>query len=252
MGRQVFYFISIILLGTILQLVTGVLSPVWGGLVVGVLQSLLADSAWHWLHTTPNNRMARYGTGALALVGIVIGGVLRSLLIGGNANQWQFDGWAALAALLTSSLLVAYRLRHHRNYAQGCNVCGRRFTGFTPSCPRCHFRICARASCWDENRLRCTDCDQLQSPLLLLEGTEWWAKRLGERLRNGACYHCRSEAADCDLRQCGQCLKAMCTSCWDLENGGCLRCGWVIPALPEALSVLLAEETVAQATTGSP
>ena len=252
MRRRVFYSTSIILLGTMLQLVTGVLSPVWGGLFVGVLQSFLVDGAWHWLDTTPSSRMARYGTGALGLAGIVSGGLLRSLLIGGSANQWQFDGGAALTALLTSSLLVAYHLRHHRNYAQGCNICGRRFTGSASHCPRCHFRVCARTSCWDEKRLRCTDCDQLQSPLLLLEGTDWWTKRLGERLGNGACYHCRSEAADCDLRQCGQCLKAMCTSCWDLENGGCIRCGWVMPALPEALAGLLAEEPVDQATTGSP
>ena len=251
MGRRVFYSISIILLGMVIQLITGVLLPAWGGLFVGVLQSFLADGAWQWLDTTLSDRMMRYGTGGLALAGIVLGSTLFFLLIGDSTHPWAFDGVAAFTAIITSSGLIAHRRRNHRNYTQGCNICGRRLTASALDCPRCHFQVCDRASCWREKYFRCTDCDQLQRPLLVLEEPAWWIERLGERLRSGACYLCRTDAAECDLRRCGRCLKAMCAACWDLENGRCIRCGWVLPALPESLAALPVKNPWDEASTNS-
>src|SRR4029450_13535206 len=64
---------------------------------------------------------------------------------------------------------------------------------------------------------------------------DWWFVRLGPRLAGGRCLRCKRDAGECDLRPCGQCPWAMCTQCWDLENGRCMRCHWRIPDLPESL-----------------
>jgi hypothetical protein len=70
-----------------------------------------------------------------------------------------------------------------------------------------------------------------------MEEEEWWGERLGNRQPAGRCIRCRREAKERDLRKCGNCPRAMCVHCWDMENGRCVGCDWVIPHLPKSLEI---------------
>src|SRR5262249_25282585 len=131
-------------------------------------------------------------------------------------------------------------LLKRRRVVDQCHRCQRPLGRDRALCPRGgeHW-VCAQ--CWLAERFRCKDCEEFRTPLLALNDEEWWTERLRNRLRAGSCYVCRRDASERDLRKCGHCTGAMCLRCWDLENGRCAKCSWVMPGLPEALARFNAE-----------
>ena len=121
-----------------------------------------------------------------------------------------------------------------RRHAHRCELCnGRLAGGISFTCPRCALLVC-EARCWNFERLRCRLCVQNRVPALPGDG-RWWDQNLGAQARHGRCQLCQAGADEADLRNCPQCGRPQCRECWDDANGACSRCGWVLPALPEAL-----------------
>jgi hypothetical protein len=120
-----------------------------------------------------------------------------------------------------------------------CFMCKRPIDG-SPSfaCPRCHQTICARPECWIARQFRCEGCRE-REVVLFPDDERWWRARVGSRLSNGTCSVCLRPANERDLRACGQCPWPMCTRCWDLQNGRCVKCDWIMPDLPEELRPFL-------------
>ena len=150
------------------------------------------------------------------------------------------EGWADGAAVLVA-VGVAWGLDALITTGDGaaCFICKRPIDQ-SPSfgCPRCHQTICARPECWIGRHFRCEACD-LREVVLFPDDERWWRARVGPRVSKGACSVCFTEAHERDLRACGQCPWPMCKRCWDLQNGRCVKCDWLMPDLPHELEPFL-------------
>ena len=138
------------------------------------------------------------------------------------------DLFAVMLAGASSGIISAIRLRERR---KRCELCRHPLTRTSYQCARCDRMICGRPSCWVAEYHRCSDCEKHQVRIFpSCEG--WWHKRLGPRIDSGRCLKCARDSRECDLRRCGRCPWLMCTQCWDMENGCCIRCRWTMPDLP--------------------
>ena len=141
-----------------------------------------------------------------------------------------------LGVLLSASTAFAVYSLRAQGRAVPCVLCrnpapaGRGF-----DCPRCGDRICTRTVCWNSRYARCVRCHEREVVLLPIADT-WWTAQLGPRVTKGECLSCYKDAAEVDLRECGQCHWPMCRRCWDYYNGSCQRCDWTMPNLPAALA----------------
>src|SRR5206468_180876 len=132
--------------------------------------------------------------------------------------------------------LVLIRLRRP---SVCCDVCRVRLAGSYFQCPRCRQKLCGQSTCWSSKDLRCVVC-QKHEVLLFPSDETWWRRRVGPRVRAGQCLKCLLPASQTtDLRECGQCHWPLCKRCWDLENGTCPKCGWIMSNLPKGLDGLL-------------
>jgi hypothetical protein len=220
--------VAVILVGICYLLVGLIGSPV-AVLVTAGLSCLLPYGLWKFLESEPQPEVDVYLPGVAALIGVILGNSVRRL--SGLSQPMLVDVLAAMLAAVGSGIIIALRLRARRAC---CELCRHPLTQPSYQCPRCERMVCNRSRCWIDESYRCSDCERYQVPLFPSQA-DWWFVRLGPRLAGGRCLRCKRDAGECDLRPCGQCPWAMCTQCWDLENGRCMRCHWRIPDLPESL-----------------
>lgn len=248
MGVRIFIPLGATLLGALAYLILGVFSPnflPFGGVVL----TLVSYGLWKLRGVEAPSEMDRYAPAYIAAAGIVIGALgrwaieieLKTKDFGdptADLTNRLTDLLALLLSLLTSVIIV---LATRRRAGDRCHRCQRALGGRPHRCPRGgeHW-VCNQ--CWLAEKMRCKDCDELRTPLLTLEDDGWWAGRLGDKQRTGNCFNCRRSAAERDLWRCGRCPGAMCNRCWDLENGRCAKCAWIIPDLPQPLEEFEIEE----------
>src|SRR5262249_45856789 len=233
MALRIIYAIGAMLLVGVVHLLAGLNGGGGAILITGALLWSFPYALWKLLETSSYPELDLYLPGAAAIAGIGFGGLARCLIQ--SPALWVVDGSAVLLGALGSGITVRRALRQR---AQPCRICRRHPRQGLNLCPRCDHPVCDRLSCWHAETYRCADCERLRRPLLSLEDDEWWDKRLGARVKDGKCSRCEKSARERDLRGCGRCTRATCARCWDMENGRCVCCGWVMPELPEALRAL--------------
>jgi hypothetical protein len=151
-----------------------------------------------------------------------------------NSQRMTIGGYDAAAVLLAVGSAWLVDALTSRPRMQTCFIC-KQPAGATPfTCPRCRLTICSRPSCWIARHYRCKYCDD-REVILFPTDERWWRTRLGPRVTSGSCCYCYKEAGETDLRACGQCHWPQCRKCWDLHNGQCTHCGWILPDLPKSL-----------------
>ncbi len=214
----------------------------------GVLLALLPYGLWRLREAEPSRIWELYVPASVAFAGIALVSTARWFILTSLAppatplqrspsDLLIQDVIALLLSLATSGVVI---LLKRRRVEDQCHRCQKPMGKDRAHCPRGgqHW-VCAR--CWLAERFRCKDCEEFRTPLLTLENEEWWTARLGDRSRSGQCHLCRRSAIERDLRKCGRCTGAMCIRCWDMENGRCAKCAWVMPGLPEPLARFNAE-----------
>lgn len=248
MGVRILLTIIVALVIGVIQFVVGLTMNGGAILVCGALMGLLAYGLWGLRGTKSYSSLDLYLPLIAAGIGIASGGILSRYKqfpgdhppVGpadsGLTDSVMIEVWAVALGVAVGGAVVVRRLR---NRAPRCHIC-RRMGGARQPCPRCGNSTCP--NCWNADSFRCVSCDRSRTPLLSIEEQEWWDKRLGNRQRAGRCIRCRREAKERDLRKCGNCPRAMCIHCWDMENGRCIGCDWVIPDLPQPLEIYHASQ----------
>ncbi len=201
---------------------------------------LLAYGLWGLRGTTGYSSLDLYLPVCAAGIGIATGGILsRYMRLSGNSvpisagDSGMIETWSVVLGVAVGGAVILWRLRSR---ASRCQLCRRILRSSSQQdCPRCGNSVCL--NCWNDDSFRCAGCVSTRMPLLSIEEDDWWEQRLGSRQSVGRCVRCRREADERDLRKCGNCPRAMCTHCWDMENGRCIGCAWVIPHLPQPLEI---------------
>lgn len=215
--------------------------------MAGIALALFSSWLWRLRGTESTKTIELYGPAFITLTGICIGGLGRWVIYQKSSNDsnrtlpildyFSGDFIALLLGLLTSAAVIFI---NRRRVVDRCHRCQNPLGKNPALCPRGGKHLVCR-QCWLPERFRCKDCEELRTPLLTLETNEWWTERLGEKIRNGQCFFCRRKAGERDLRGCGRCTGVMCLRCWDLENGRCVKCAWIMPGLPEPIELFHAE-----------
>jgi hypothetical protein len=233
---------AVILVGTF-HLLAGLSGSSAIILTAGGLLSLLPYyGVWKFLESETHTDVDLYLPGVATVIGVTLGGVLR--WISGLSQSMLVDLFAAMLAAVSSGIIIAIRLREHR---ARCELCRHPLTHTSYLCVRCDRMICGRPGCWVAEYRRCSDCERYRVSLFPRDEC-WWIQRVGPRIESGRCLKCERDAKEWDLRRCGQCPWPMCTQCWDLENGCCLRCRWTIPDLPKpSVKIVLKQQSRARA-----
>jgi hypothetical protein len=195
----------------------------------GLLPLLPYYGLWKFLESEAHTQIDLYLAGLATIMGMMLGGTLR--WITGLSQPILVDLLAVMLAAASSGTIIAVGLREREGR---CELCRHPSTDTSNQCVRCKRKICGRPGCWVANYRRCGDCER-HGVLIFPSCEGWWVKRVGSRADNGRCLKCERNAGQCNLRRCGRCPWLMCTGCWDMENGCCLRCGWTMPDLPESL-----------------
>jgi len=235
--------ISALVIGVI-QFVVGLSMNGGAILVCGALMGLLAYGLWSLRGTPTYSFLDLYLPLLAAGIGIASGGILNRIMRppiepppvspadSGLIESGMIEVLAVVLGVAVGGAVTAWRLRKR---SARCQICRRVLGSSRQSCPRCGYSVCL--NCWNADSFRCVSCDRSRTPLLSIEEGEWWDERLGNRQPAGRCVRCRREAKERDLRKCGNCPRAMCIHCWDMENGRCIGCDWVIPDLPQSLEI---------------
>ena len=237
MVSRIIYTIAAIILVSGIQFLAGGSGDSMLVIIAGALLCLIPYGLWMFIESQADSNLDLYLPGVAGITGISIGGLVR----------WIFQPSGAFGASLLAVALGALgcgaiTILRLRQRAPQCQHCHRYLNDCYQLCPRCEQAVCSLPDCWNSEYYRCSDCDWLSRPLLPLDDNEWWVHRIGQRIENGTCLRCRQDADVCDLRKCGGCPWAMCVHCWDLENGRCVRCNWLIPRLPESLQAYLSSD----------
>jgi hypothetical protein len=199
-------------------------------LIAGGLLCLLPYyGLWTFLDSEAYPDLDLYLPGVATIIGVTLATIARWIF--GWSQSILVDLFAVILAVVSSGTIIALHLQRHR---ERCELCRHPLTHTYYRCLRCDRMICDRPRCWVGEYHRCSDCEKYQVPLFQLN-EEGWSERLGPRIESGRCLRCEKEARECDLRRCGRCPWPMCTQCWDLENGRCIRCRWMMPDLSEFL-----------------
>ena len=229
---------------SICYLLAGIIANVSGSpllmLMAGLLIGLLPHGLWKLSGKDVSAGWDLWLPGTAAFSGLAMGGAacLALLQSSNEAANNSIRAFGLTGILLGTISSGAMMLRKRRKLSAQCPCCqqplGKRMY-FCPRGPHANgHTVCA--ACWRPDHCRCKDCHWLRTPLLALQGAEWWEHETGKRARAGQCSACRSQAADRDLRPCKQCTRSMCVACWDIENGRCVKCSWVIENLPDSLA----------------
>ena len=154
-----------------------------------------------------------------------------------HAIDLDLRGYAWLALVLAPGCaLLVYEVDKHTG--SRCSLCSRRSDRSARfQCPRCGLLVCEK-NCWSHEALRCKLCLENQVPVFDPDG-RWWDRQFGPRFAEGHCQLCMAPVANADLRTCRRCGRPQCRHCWDMSNGQCSRCGWIVEELPPRLSSLL-------------
>jgi hypothetical protein len=233
--------IAILIIGVI-QYVVGLTGNVGVILACGGLMAFLSFGLWRLRGSTNDSFLDLFLPLCAAVIGITCGNLLSMEMQSPNsstgiAEPWVIELWAVLLGVFCGVAIIAWRLRKHLARCQICrtHLLRRKLRGSSHHiCPRCAYAVCTR--CWNADSYRCLACERSRTPLLSIEEEEWWIDRLGERQSVGRCIRCRHSAEERDLRKCGNCPRTRCVDCWDMENGRCIGCDWLIPGLPESLA----------------
>ena len=199
-------------------------------MAAGLLCLLPYYGLWTFLESEAYPDVDLYLPGVATVIGVLLGGLLQWTF--GLSRPGLVDLLAVILAVVGSAAIIGLRLRGSRGY---CELCRQPLTYTYDQCLRCDRIICSRPRCWVGEYRRCSDCEKFQVPLFRF-GEEGWFERLGPRIDSGRCLRCEKEARECDLRRCGRCPWPMCTRCWDLENGRCMRCRWMMPGVSQFLA----------------
>jgi hypothetical protein len=192
-----------------------------GGLSVFLLRAFEAELPNPWLAVAPPL--------AAAVLGVSVWGLA----------QPRLDRLYWLAPMLAAAVAAAIVWWQNRD-ARRCGLCNCRLAGkISFVCPRCHLEVC-ETRCWDFEKIRCRLCVQNAVPLFP-PTRQWWDRNVGPGVTAGRCQVCQVGPEEAELRACPRCGRPQCIECWDDANGLCARCGWRVPALPEALKQFLAE-----------
>jgi hypothetical protein len=249
MGVRILLTIIVALVIGVIQFVVGLTMNGGAILVCGALMGLLSYGLWGLRGTTSYSSLDLYLPLIAAGIGIASGGILSRYkqfpgypppvdpVDLGVAESGMIEVWAVALGVAVGGAVIARRLR---NRAARCHICRRMLGSSRQFCPRCGNSACL--NCWNADSFRCASCERSRTPLLSIEEQEWWDKRLGNRQPAGRCIRCRREAKERDLRKCGNCPRGMCIHCWDMENGRCIGCDWVIPDLPKPLEIYHASQ----------
>jgi hypothetical protein len=244
MGSRIVLTIIAALIIGVIQFVVGLSMNGGAILVCGAMMGLLAYGLWGLRGTPSRLPVDLYLPLLAAGIGIASGAVLsREMRLSngyplvspadsGPADSGLIEVWSIALGVAIGGAVIALRLRSR---ASRCHICRRMLGSERRSCPRCGYSVCF--NCWNDDSFRCSGCERSGTPLLSIEEEEWWDERLGNRQPAGRCVRCRREAIERDLRKCGNCPRAMCVHCWDMENGRCIGCDWVIPHLPRPLEI---------------
>ena len=197
--------------------------------ISGALLCVLPYGLWTLLEAEHYLDLDLYLPGVATVVGILLTAFLH--WIASSSLSMMVDLLAVLMGAFGSAIIISFRLRQR---LQRCPLCRGRLREDSQECPRCANLVCGQRSCWNAFYVRCSDCDWLGRPLFP-DDEGWWHERLGSLVVHGRCISCDLVASECTLYKCGQCPWPMCTRCWDRENGRCVRCGWIVAALPESL-----------------
>jgi hypothetical protein len=249
MGSRILLTIIAALVIGVIQFVVGLSMNGGAILVCGAIMGLLAYGLWGLRGTPSYSSLDLYLPLLAAGIGIASGGILSryirlsgdsppnglgnsGLVDSGLVDSGMIEVWAVVLGVAVGGAVIAWRLR---NRSTRCHICRRMLGSSREACPRCGNSVCL--NCWNADSYRCAGCERSRTPLLSIEEEDWWDERLGDRQPAGRCVRCRREAKERDLRKCGNCPRAMCIQCWDMENGRCIGCNWVIPDLPRALEI---------------
>ena len=248
MGSRILLTIIAALVIGLIQFVVGLTANGGAILVCGALMGLLSYALWEMRRAADKSPADLYLPLLATVIGIASGGMLSREMRSPNgfstispADSGYIEFWSILLGLVLAGGVIAWRLRKR---AERCQVCRKPLAGslLAPKllgttfqdCPRCGNSVCL--NCWIADSFRCVVCERARTPLLSIEEDEWWSERLGNRQSVGRCVRCQRQANERDLRKCGNCPRAMCVHCWDMENGRCVGCDWVIPHLPRSLA----------------
>lgn len=240
MGLRIVFIFGVTSLVAIASLLLGKSSLPMLLPLAGIVMTLLSYGLWQLREEISSQVWDQYAPAVIAFAGLGIGSLLRLLIFEKSQTSISWEDIVAIClSLMTSGGVI---LLKRRRVMDKCHRCQNPLEKDRQLCPRGgeHW-VCNR--CWLADRVRCKDCESLKTPWLQLEDENWWLSRLGSRIRGGHCYSCRRNAVEYDLRQCGRCTVATCIRCWDLENGRCSKCGWVMPDLPEPLERFHAQFT---------
>jgi hypothetical protein len=232
MWTRFLYLLGILIIVGVSHFLVGLVSNEAIVPIAGGIECLLAYGFWKLVESSARSFAEVYLPGIIAIAGIFLGGIFRSLIKPEGVYAWKYEAMAIFIAILVCWIITT---RLSRKYSQGCQICKKALSNDYEQCPRCQHAVCRQRSCWNDDSYRCADCERIRTPWLSLEDDLWWTDRIGSRVSFGECFRCRKPASDLDLRKCGRCPRAMCTRCWDMENGLCVKCGWVMPNLPEPL-----------------
>ncbi len=249
MGARILLTIIAALVIGLVQFVVGLSMNGGAVLVCGALMGLLAYGLWGLRGIPSYSSLDLYLPLLAAGIGIASGAILSgNMRLSSDSSQagaadpgyvdsGMIEVWAVIIGLAVGGVVIALRLRDR---AARCHICRRTLSAERQSCPRCLHSVCL--DCWNADSFRCAGCERSRTPLLSIEEEEWWDERLGARQPVGRCVRCRRGASERDLRKCGNCPRAMCVHCWDMENGRCIGCDWMIPHLPQALEIHLSSQ----------
>jgi hypothetical protein len=215
-------------------------SSIGVAILISAIACGVAYGFWVLLWKTSSSRLSElipFVTALVALVtGLMIAQSKTGLTVEVAARPQQ-----ALLTLIPAAILGFLGFASAFEQSRGnCAIGGERFSGPRLVCPRCQQVCCSRH--WVAARVRCTNCEDQETPWLSMLGDSWWDERTGPTVRQGMCVSCQStpQAQNVfqvrrDLRECKKCGNLQCRWCWDLNNGRCPKCSWVMEDLPASL-----------------
>ena len=228
-SRNVVLSLSILFVLALVQLLTALASP-WVAIAGGVAAGLLAPSLSRFFEVEWDSPWIAV---ALALAASAVGVLIAAL-------AWRDERSLYLAFAPPAALLAAAAVQLVQVGGKRCALCERRLSGVSLACPRCGM-VVGEQCCWIHERLRCRLCEQNSVPAFPVD-KRWWDQNFGPRLTRGQCQITLEQAEDVDLRACRRCQRPQSTLAWDLNNGQCARCGWVVEDLPERLVPYLTDQ----------
>ena len=231
--------------------IAAVFLPIWSleylglhnsNLIVALIASLaacgVAFGVWYMISKKATERWSEFLPFIVAIIALVA-----ALLVAqskSTAMEFVKNGraWFTISpALLLLAFGIVRAAEHGRS---ACGIGGERFSGPGFQCPRCQQTSCGQH--WVAARLRCTNCEEQDTPWLSLLAPSWWDPRIGPTTNQGMCISCNSTPQSPnvfqerrDMRQCQKCGAIQCRWCWDLNNGRCPKCSWTMPDLPAPL-----------------